>query len=122
MNEERRLAYRLALRLGYANPDAMRAIMPASVWRGWIEYAQLEPFGEDRADLRMAQLAAIMANAWMRKKGQRSFQIKDFLFDFDGELAKQRQKGQTPDELARIVMGLNMAFGGKFIDKRKEAA
>ena len=119
MSDERRLAYRLALRLGYANPDAMRASMPYSVWRGWVEYATLEPFGEERADLRMAQLAQLMANAWLRRKGQRPYRLKDFMFDFDGSLRLQRK---SPRELAAQVMALNRAFGGTFIDRRKEAA
>ena len=112
MNDERRLAYRLALRLGYANPDAMRAGMPWSVWRGWIEYARLEPFGEDRADLRIAQLAALVANAWLRKKGSRRYKVDDFMFHF-GE-----QRAKTPDQLAEQIIGINRALGGTFIDKR----
>lgn len=120
MSEERRLAYRLALQLGYTNPDAMRANMPYSVWSGWVEYSKLEPFGEERADLRMAQLATLMANAWMRKKGQKPYKIQDFMFDFDG---KPRTPQRTADELAGKVMYLNRLFGGTFIDKRpKEAA
>ena len=119
MSEERRLAYRLALRLGYANPDAMRANMPYRVWRGWVDYSRLEPFGEERADLRMAQLAAIMANAWMRKKGQRAYKVHDFMFDFDG---KPRTQQRTAEELAGKVMFLNQLFGGKYIDNRKKEA
>ena len=107
------LAFRLALHLGLPNPDAMRASMPYRTWQGWIEYDQIEPFGEERADLRIAQLAAIMANAW-RKKGSRRYKIRDFMFDFG------LRRGKTPDELAQQVFTLNKALGGTFIDKRKE--
>lgn len=119
MSDERRLAYRLALRLGYANPDAMRANMPYRVWLGWLEYSRLEPFGEDRADLRSAQIAQIMANAWLRRKGQRPYKIEDFAFDFDGSLKRRTQR--TPEQLAEKVIVLNRLFGGKFVDKRKGA-
>lgn len=112
MSDERRLAYRLALHLGIANPDAMRANMPWRVWRGWIEYAEMEPFGEERADLRIAQLAALFANAWLRKKGGKRYKIKDFMFEFD------RRSARTPDDLAGQVMFLNRLYGGRFIDKR----
>lgn len=115
------MAYRLALQLGYTNPDAMRANMPYRVWAGWVEYNRLEPFGEERADLRMAQLAALMANAWGRKKGQRAFTVKDFMFDFDDSGRYGREK-RTPDDLAGQIMFLNQMFGGEFIDKRKETA
>ena len=120
MSDERRFAYRLALRLGYANPDAMRAHMPYSVWRGWLEYERLEPFSEERADLRMAQLAQIMANAWLRGKGRRPYKLQDFMFNFDGQ--QQRARQATPEELVGKVMFLNQMFGGTFIDKRKETA
>lgn len=109
------MAYRLALHLGYANPDAMRANMPWRVWQGWITYAKEEPFGEERADLRIAQLAALMANAWLRNKGQRRFRISDFMFDFDTS-----RTHKAPDALVEKVFTLNKAFGGTFIDKREE--
>lgn len=94
--------------------------MPYSVWRGWIEFARLEPFGDGRADLRYAQLASLMANAWLRKKGQRPYSIRDFMFDFDGEIARSRREGKTADELASMVTMMNRHYGGKFIDKREE--
>jgi hypothetical protein len=100
--------------MGRPDPDAMRAQMPYRTWRGWVEYNQIEPFGEERADLRVAQLAAIMANAW-RKKGSRRYKIDDFMFDFGS-----RRRARTPDELAQQVFAINKLFGGEFIDKRKE--
>jgi hypothetical protein len=119
MSDERRLAYRLALHLGYLNPDAMRAQMPYSVWRGWVEYEALEPFGEERADLRMAQLAQLMANAWLRGKGKRAYKTEDFLFDFDGSRARKRA---STEALAHKIMALNQLFGGTFIDNRTQEA
>lgn len=87
--------------------------MPHSTWLGWIEYEKIEPWGEERADLRMAQLAALMANAW-RRKGSKRYKIRDFMFNFD------RRRPSTPGELADQIFAINKAFGGKFIDKRKE--
>lgn len=48
----------------------------------WMAYARLEPFGEERADLRSAIIAVTMANAW-RGKGSRAFKIEDFMPEFD---------------------------------------
>ena len=48
MTPERLLAFRLALKLGYANPEYMLSVMPYRIWRDWIEYHSVEPFGEER--------------------------------------------------------------------------
>jgi len=58
----RRFAYRLALRLGWADVDAMLASMSAAQFVEWRAYASLEPFDEERADLRAAIVAATIAN------------------------------------------------------------
>lgn len=107
------LAFRLAHALGRSNPDAMRANMPHSTWQGWIEYDQIEPFGEERADLRIAQLCALIANIWRGKRSRR-YKIDDFMFNFGP------RSERTPDDLAQQVFALNQAFGGTFIDKREE--
>jgi hypothetical protein len=49
----------------------------------WIAYIELEPFGEERGDLRSAIIASTIANAF-RKKGARLFKPEDFMPDFDG--------------------------------------
>lgn len=46
----------------------------------WIAYAHLEPFGEERADLRMGILASTFVNM-MSAKGKR-YQPKDFMPKF----------------------------------------
>ncbi len=53
----------------------------------WQAYFTVEPFGEDRADLRSAIVACVMASAWCGKKG-RKFTVKDFMPDF---APKQKQ-------------------------------
>jgi len=47
----------------------------------WQAYFSVEPFGEDRADLRSAIIACVMANAW-RGKNSRKFKLKDFMPNF----------------------------------------
>lgn len=56
----------------------------------WIAYMELEPFGEERGDLRSAIVAMTMANAW-RKKGARLFKPEDFMPDFDGSRRKAKR-------------------------------
>lgn len=49
----------------------------------WLAYYQLEPWGEERADIRNAILCALVANVF-RGKGRRA-KLKDFLPRFDEE-------------------------------------
>ena len=61
----------------------------------WMEYADLEPFGEERADLRSAIIACTVANA-NRSKGP-PFKPGDFMPKFDAEPVKQ-----SPDQMAAV--------------------
>ena len=56
-----------------------------------MAYYSLEPFGEERADLRSGIVAAVTANVW-RGKG-RAAQPKDFMRDF-GKPTAQRMSTQ----------------------------
>lgn len=38
--------------------------MPGDEWEGWLAYAELEPFGPVREDLRAAEVACAAANGW----------------------------------------------------------
>jgi hypothetical protein len=50
----------------------------------WIAYAQLEPFGEERADLRMAILASLIANVNRDpKKKPTPYEVSDFMPQFE---------------------------------------
>jgi len=65
----------------------------------WIAFYNIEPFGEERADLRSAIIASTMANMW-RGKGQRAFTAKDFMPQFD-----PRPK-QSIETMKAILQGL----------------
>lgn len=111
-----RFAHRLALALGEPNPEALMNAMPGHVLDGWIEFNRVEPIGEPHADYRMATLAMLMGNAWLRDKNQRAYRVADFIPRFgveDGRLDVER--------LANKIRAINAAFGGRVIDKRKGA-
>jgi len=91
----------------------MREQMPAHVWDGWLRYAKKEPFGEDRADLRSAIVASVVANAMGRKKGQRAFKPKEFMPRF------KPIKPKTPDQIFEKLKTINALLGGTFVDNRK---
>lgn len=57
----------------------------------WMAYFQSDPFGEQRADLRMGILASTVANkpVFGMKRAKR-FQPKDFIPEFGSKTAKAR--------------------------------
>lgn len=60
-----------------------------------MAFNNIEPFGEERADLQSAIIACTMANAW-RGKSQRAFKVSDFMPNFEGP------KEQSTEEIVRI--------------------
>jgi hypothetical protein len=117
MTDARRFSFRLALALGHPNPDAMLAVMPYRIWQDWLEYAQIEPFGEERADLRAGIIASTVANCLARQKGRPAFRVEDFMPKFRPRAVEQK----TPEELLSKVMWLNQLFGGKVVDNRPQS-
>jgi hypothetical protein len=80
----------------------------------WQAYFRLEPFGEDRADIRAALVASVVANVNRNpKKRPKAFAVKDFLLKFD-----QEQREQGWEQQLSLVEMLNAAFGGT--DQRKK--
>ena len=73
-----------------------------------MAYEQIEPFGETRADLRMAILAATTVNVHKGKKGK-SAKPKDFMPEF--YKPKKKEMGWQA-QLAHIET-VNQLMGGK---------
>lgn len=74
-----------------------------------MAYAGLEPFGEERADLRAGIVASTVANAARDPKVQRDpFTPQEFMPKFEKEPTEQ-----TPEQMLAIVEMLNAAFGGQ---------
>lgn len=66
----------------------------------WEAYFKLEPLGEQRADMRMARLAALLANIHRNpKKRSRVFEEKEFVFEFS-----PKKKKQTVEEMRQALM------------------
>lgn len=58
----------------------MLAEMPMHVFLGWLEYYELEPWGEERADLRAASICKMIHDVNVRR-GQRNKPLGDFALD-----------------------------------------
>ncbi len=68
--------------------------MPLVNFYEWMEHHRRNPFGEERADLRCAIIAAAVANASKGKRG-RKYKPKDFMPKF----GKNRKRVQTAKEI-----------------------
>lgn len=82
----------------------MLAEMTSTQFAEWMAYAQLEPWGEDRADLRAGIVAATMANSMRGKKGK-PFKPADFMPRFEPE--------DEEATAAMLMAKMRAALGGK---------
>lgn len=74
---ERRFWFRLALALGMSIRQVQQNVDSAE-FSEWIAYCNIEPFGEERADLRSAIVASTIANC-NRKANKQAFKVSDFM-------------------------------------------
>ncbi len=108
MRPARRFYFRLALALGMPVGELLNRISSQELTE-WMAYYALEPFGEERADLRAGIVASTVANtARDPKKRARPYRPQEFMPTFD-----RQSKRQTWQQQLRIVEMLNAAFGGK---------
>ena len=70
----------------------------------WMAFAQLEPWGEERADLRAGIVASTVANV-NRGKGQKTLTPQHFMPEFEPETEEQAA--------ARMLAQAMAAFGGR---------
>ncbi len=81
--------FTLALALGRTVSE-LEASMSSSEFSEWIEYYQLEPFGQWRDNWHAAQIAALLFNA-NRGKTQQPLKAQDFMFATEEEQAQRKQ-------------------------------
>lgn len=73
--------------------------MSAAEFAEWMAYYRLDPFGEDRADLRTGILASVLANLFGGRRAGR-FKPLDFMPKFD------RKRRQTSTEMYRKLRAM----------------
>lgn len=80
----------------------------------WIAYYGLEPFGEERSDLRAGIVAATVANVNRDAKRRRdAFRPEEFMPKF-GEGRKTEDEGREDwRRMLAMVEQWNVAFGGE---------
>jgi hypothetical protein len=83
--------------LGIWNVDALALHISSKQLAEWMAYYRIEPWGEERGDLRSAMVASIIANV-NRKKGAKPFRPIDFMPYFAEERDQMDRKALN-DEL-----------------------
>lgn len=78
--------------MGRVDVDAMLDEMTADELLRWAAYYAVEPFGEDRADLRVGILSSMVANAFGSKKTK------------PGDFVLSRREKSTMDPTAALEM------------------
>lgn len=116
MSHDERFAHRLALKLGHPYPKQMLKGMSVQTYLGWMRYATLEPFDEQRADLRAGIIASTIANVMGgKKKGGKLWTPTDFMPW--SEEPQPRKK--TANDMFFQAKVLNSLMGGQYVDMRK---
>jgi len=68
----------------------------------WVAYTSLEPWGDERADWRMAHSNAVMASMWSSSK--KKPQPKDFLLQFNKKTKPEVDKGKDLNKWNALLL------------------
>lgn len=87
--------------------------IPLGMYREWQAYAVLEPFDEDRADLRTADIVRAIFNVVRDiKKYPDPFRLDDVRLRWEGT-PPPVPRVKTPEELEQVGKQWAMLFGAK---------
>lgn len=92
----------------------MLASIPGQLFTEWMAYAEMEPFGEERADMRMAIETAALGNILYQLhtgKHDAPLKVEDFMPKF--EKPEPISKEDAIMTLETMMMALVMATKGK---------
>lgn len=120
-----RFAYRLARELGLWDVEGMLSAMTWRQFVGWMRYYSVEPFGEERADLRSAIVASVIANTHRDpKKRPEPFSPRDFMLFQSGRSEHTRAYRPITDreQWSGMTRTAREAFGAKGRGKSREVA
>ena len=87
--------------------------MSGPLLRAWRAYEQVEPFGQDRRDLGVAQLSALVANR-TRSKKEGAYKTEDFLFSTPHDREPDPKQRKDPAKLwASMKHMVKTVYGGQ---------
>jgi hypothetical protein len=104
----------LALTMRIPDVDLLLRSISGQQFLEWMVYSETEPFGDLRADYRIASLAALIANIYRDPDKTGEFSAKDFLLKFEPEgAAPQMDKETALAAIRELMMGMVAATGGE---------
>jgi hypothetical protein len=77
--------------------------MTSAQFSEWLAYSRIEPWGEERDDLRIGILASMIANMF-REKGKKPAKPSDFILDF-GLVDEEAKAKRALASLQRVLGG-----------------
>lgn len=97
--------------------DALLGELSTRQFDEWLAFYQIEPWGEERGDVRAGIIASTIANVNRDPKQRRQpYSPKDFMPVYD----RPPQEAQSTEQMLRIAEMMNEAFGGRDLRARKE--
>jgi len=101
---------------GEWNVNKIARGMTAKQFIEWGLYAQLEPFGAERADIQAASIAQMVFNMAVAGKDRKP--LKDFVLRFEGTV-EEKKPSQPWQEKKAIAMTIAMAYAKSRAGKSK---
>lgn len=83
----------------------MLAAMPLTLFVEWMDYYEVEPFGEERADLRCAIIAQVVASS-IPSKSRRRVKVQDFMPSFEKTSGGAKRKTHSPEQMRSIFTNI----------------
>ena len=71
----------------------------------WLAFYSLEPFGEERGDLRMGILASLYANAHRDTRKAKTYEPKDFIPTFNEPAQSMEEQMAIAQMMAELTGG-----------------
>lgn len=102
----------LAAHLGYVNVRRMLSEISVHDLRDWRAYYDLEPFGEERQDNRIASLVATIYNQWVKRGGTR-MKIAEARVIYGQQEAPKTSSWESMKAMGRAIAGAAGAFKKK---------
>jgi len=91
--------------------------MPLPLFLEWSAYDAVEPFGEERADLRCAIIAQVVASS-IPTKNKKRFKVKDFMPSFEKQAKRHSGRKQTTEQMRATFLAFAEAQN-KMVAQRK---
>ena len=107
---------KLALALGYGSVESLLYNLSYSELLDWQAYYSIEPFPEEREDIRNGLLMSLFHNMW-RSEDTQAKDFTEFVPDYWNMEDAVETKKQAPDEMLQTAMMINAAFGNKVVKK-----